>query len=193
MSKNTQKPQQKLSSLERIERLEAFAGGMSQNFQSIVMGVNQSLGELNSGVNNIGETVDGILAVLAENDPEFGQKVLAKMQAARDARIQAASDKEKADLEAMVEAGLVAKTEEVKETSYVVGIERLEDGSVLFPGRIAGVVHKFNPEVAEKLIGTTVGDTVPVPGNRTLEVTEIYDFVEASDETPADIAAPAEA
>lgn len=162
--------------LERVQKLEQEMRE-AERLGSLVGNLRQT----------IGEVIEVVQAILAEQGEDFEKKIEGRMQAKRDA-VRRERDKRAADaVNQMVETGVLTATDVVEDDTLVVGREFDANGE-LTSDRVQAVFSMFAESVRNGIKGQGVGAVYETPQGK-FEVLEIYKFVKPTlptEEAPAD-------
>lgn len=148
--------------IDRVEELE-------KSFPSLVQAVNE---QFMTRLTPIVQTINALTDMVGR------EAVAAKVVEMRQLQQTEDSNKEKAQVEKMVEEGKLVKAEKISKDSLVVGKETNLNGEVVHPGRFQVGYAQVAPAFQEKLLGNGVGTKFDVPNVGTFEVTEVYDVVQ---------------
>ena len=151
-------------------------------FPEVVNEVNK---HLDSRFGPVVQALNAIMDILGR------ETVAAKIEELREKQALGEMESKKAQLEAMVAEGRLAKTDVVTEKSLIVGQEVTKEGKVVPPGRFQLHFGEIAPKFQEQLLGKGPGVSFEIPDYGKFEVQEVYNFVPPP--VPAAIVEPAPA
>ena len=149
-------------------------------FPEVVSEINK---HLDSRFGPVVQALNAIMDILGR------ETVAAKIEELRETQARQEMESKKAQLEALIAEGRLAKTDTVGEKSLIVGQEVTKDGKVVPPGRFQLHFGEIAPKFQEQLLGKTSGASFEIPDYGKFEVQEIYNFVTPA--VPAAIVEPA--
>ncbi len=145
---------------------------LENNFVKVVMGLNQRFQAVTQRQDLLEENFTGLLNMEGIADALTTFVAQARIDTLRN---QAKFEKE--SLDAGIADGFVYKTETIAEKSILVGRFILND-VVEEPGRFQAIVPGLGTRFKELLLGKSVGYVMPMDGDRTFTVDEIYEVDE---------------
>lgn len=145
---------------------------LENNFVKVVMGLNQRFQTVTQRLDLFEENFTGLL-----NMEGISEALTTFVAQARIDTLRNQAKFEKESLDAGIADGFVYKTETIAEKSILVGRFVLND-VVEEPGRFQAIVPGLGTRFKELLLGKSVGYVMPMDGDRTFVVDEIYEVNE---------------
>jgi hypothetical protein len=163
-------PTQQKPVLERLAIVERASEDLYQILDS-------SFGQMRDHVSLIMQTIEGVMGVMKVVDPEFDTKVDTFIKNKKQERMQAKADREKQQVQMLLENNEIAPADTVVQDSVLVG--RLFDpsGAVLNAGREQAPFAGFAPDAQQALLGKGIGFMYEAPNKSRFELLEIYNPV----------------
>jgi hypothetical protein len=109
--------------------------------------------------------------------------VTQKVMEANQERQVAEMNQNKAQVQQLLDQGILVKAEKVSERSLLVGQETTKGteekpAEVIFPGRQQLMFGQIRPDLKDKVLGATVGFQIDTPAGNVFTLQEIYDVTE---------------
>lgn len=153
----------KRTASQRIEDLERAMMSLYQTADNMA----RDLGTIKDAIKLLGNKVDAIVKASSSSQPINDDVIAAIM-------VQNNVEELKQKVSNLVAQGVLSAEESITETSFVVGSEVKEDGTVANP-RLQFTMQALQPELREKLKGAKAGQTVTLQEGKLLfNVLETY-------------------
>ena len=168
------------TALERIDLLEKGMERMAMLFDMVINQANQR-------ISVVSETVEALSKITG---PEAVAQVIVEDRKRKSEEAAAAAKKA---LDEAVAAGNLVAVETCSEKSLIIGVEKDKDGNLVGPERFQLHFSQIKPEFQEQLLGKGLGTKLTTETGGSVEVLELYDPVEKTEEPkPEDEAQAAE-
>jgi hypothetical protein len=173
------------NALQRVDGLEQEQEKQGRMITHVIKAVNESLGNLNGGLDTItkqlvgvAEVLDAVVRVLGS---ETIDKVVNEQRAIKaETRITAMKDQ----LTQLITAGTVKPSENVAENSLMVFKEYDKDGKELPHSRVQFTAAELQPQFRGELMGKGAGTRITSSAGNSFELLEVYEVIAPPQNAP---------